>query len=238
MRKVKFEEGKFYHIYNRGVEKRIIFMNDNDKWRFLQALFLFNDENSTLNLLWQLEREKGKVHFGILKNFLKDKIKEREPLVKILADCLMPNHYHLILEEIKENGISRFMQKLGTGYTMYFNKKYNRVGSLFQGPFKAKLVDKELYLRYLLIYINIINPGELIKPDLRKENINNIEEIILFAENYPWSTNREYLNKRNSIITEKGIFNDFFPDPGSYLEFAKNVVADKKYADISYLTFE
>lgn len=150
---------------------------------------MFNDEKSTTNLLWQLERDRGGVTFGVLRDFLKTKGEKRNPLVRILADCLMPNHFHLLLEEIREGGISRFMHKLATGYTEYFNHKYERVGSLYQGTFKAALVNNEEYLQYLLAYINVINPGELVEPNLKKEGVKNAEQMMQFAREYQWSTN-------------------------------------------------
>jgi len=169
VRKIKFYKGNFYHIYNRGVEKRNIFKNDNDRWRFLQGLFMFNDEKTTANLLWQLEKTRGGVTFGVLRDFLKMNSKKREPLVRISADCLMPNHFHLLIEEIKNGGISRFMHKLGVGYTKYFNSKYKRVGSLYQGTFKAAFINNEQYLKSLLVYINVINPGELLCGEIVKD---------------------------------------------------------------------
>ena len=238
MREVQFVKGNFYHIYNRGVEKRSIFENDNDRWRFLQGLFMFNDEKATSNLLWQLEKKRGNVTFGVLRDFLATEKEPRDPLVRILADCLMPNHYHLIVEEIKEGGISRFMQKLGTGYTKYFNNKYERVGSLLQGPFKAVLVDEETYLQYLLVYINVVNPAELIGPNLKEVGVNHVEAIMRFAEDYLWSTQQEYLNKRNSIIIEKGLLGELFPDPQKYREFAKDILLTKKLNEIKDLILE
>ena len=238
MRKIKFQKGNFYHIYNRGVEKRDIFKNDNDKWRFLQGLFMFNDEKSTANLLWQLERDRGGVTFGVLRDFLITRGTKREPLVRILADCLMPNHFHLLIEEIKDGGISKFMHKLGTGYTGYFNGKYKRVGPLFQGAFKAVQIDNERYLQYLLVYMNVINPGQLIEPNLKEEGAKNIKKIMEFAEKYQWSTHREYLNKRNSIIIEKGLLKNFFPTSNKYLEFAKSVLSDRRYNEINSLMLE
>ena len=179
--------------------------------------------------MWQLEKNRGGVTFGVLKDFLKTKGEKRIPLVRILADCLMPNHYHLLIEEIKENGISRFMHKLGTGYTKYFNNKYARVGSLCQGTFKAALVDNEKYLQYLLIYINIINPGELINPRLKENGVNKIKKILQFAEEYQWSTNLEYLNKRNSIIIEKGLLGEIFLSPDKYKDFARIALEERKF---------
>ena len=234
MRKVQFVKNHFYHIFNRGVEKRTIFLNDSDRWRFLQGLFLFNDEESSANLLWQLERDRGAVNFRVLKDFFATQTKSRHPLVRIMADCLMPNHYHLLLEEVTDGGISRFMHKLGTGYTQYFNKKYERVGSLLQGPFKAVLVDDDMYLKYLLVYINAVNPSELCEAKLSTE----IEEIMRFAEEFPWATHQEYVGKRNSIIIDKGLLGKIFPGPEIYQEFAKEVLLGKKYETAKHLFFE
>lgn len=211
MRKTKFAKGKIYHIFNRGVEKRNIFKNDSDRWRFLQGMFLFNDENTSANTLWQLSREDGGAKFPFVVDSVNHKGK-RNKLVRIMADCLMPNHYHLILEEAQEGGISKFMHKLGVGYTGYFNKKYDRVGGLFQGAFKAVAIDKDLYLQYLLIYLNVINPAELIEPKLKEKGINDIDKIMKFVAGYPWSTHQEYLGRRNSIIIDRGILGDVFRD--------------------------
>ena len=238
MRKFKFEKGEIYHIYNRGVEKRDIFKDDNDRWRFLQGLFLFNDEKTTANLLWQMERDRGRVTFRVLKEFFAKEKRNREPLVRIMVDCLMPNHFHLLLEEIKKNGISRFMQKLGTGYTRYFNNKYQRVGSLFQGTFKAALVNDEAYLKYLLAYINVINPGELAEPNLKETGIKSVEKITRFVDGFLWGTHQEYSEKRESIIIEKGLLDEFFPDGRKYRQFIEDVLESKKWRKAQSLFLE
>lgn len=238
MRKIQFAKGNFYHIFNRGVEKRDIFKDDNDRWRFLQGLFLFNDEKTTANLLWQMEKNRGRVTFRVLKEFFAKEKRKRDSLVRIIADCLMLNHFHLLLEEIKENGISRFMQKLGTGYAEYFNNKYNRVGSLFQGPFKAVAVEEETYLEYLLVYINVINPGELVEPKLKEVGVKNVGKIMRFAQDYSWSTHQEYLGKRESIIIEKGLLGEIFPDGRKYRQFAEDVLEGKRWEEIKNLSLE
>jgi len=238
MRKIKFVKGNIYHIFNRGVEKRDIFKNDADKWRFVQGMFLFNNQDVSSNILWKLENEKGGLNFKTLRDYIENNKKERKPLVKILTDCMMPNHYHLLLKEVEDSGTSRFMHKFGVGYTKYFNKKHNRVGSLYQGTFKAVPVENELHLQYLLIYINILNPAQLIEPELKEKGIKDIDRVMKFAENYPWSANQEYLGKRNSIIIEKDIFEGFFPDRRKYEEFAKNVLLDRKTESIPHLTLE
>ena len=238
MRKIKFGLGKIYHIFNRGVEKRPIFSSDGDRWRFLQGLFLFNDETGSFNLLYTLEQQKGKMHFGILREYMAREGIERKPLVRIMADCLKPNHFHLLLEEIQENGISRFMHKLGVGYTKYFNTKYERVGPLFQGPFKAVEVRKDTQLNYLLAYINVINPGQELEPEL-KEKAQDPKEMLRFVEHYPWSTHPEYLGIRESIIVDKGISDKFFATPAAYRKFVNDIVYGKTQAGLSTkLTFD
>ena len=143
LRKTPFIKGEIYHIYNRGIEKRIIFEDKQDFSEFLDMMKQFNDKNRfggrVLNK--RLERQ--------------GKTLSREPWVDILAYCLLPNHFHFILREEKENGISKFMQKLGTGYTMYFNKKNKRSGSLFQGKFKSKHIKSQTILEYLSVYVNL-----------------------------------------------------------------------------------
>jgi putative transposase len=237
MRNITFAKNNFYHIYNRGVDKRSIFQNDNDKWRFLQGLFLFNDENNTSNILWQLEKKRGGVTFGVIRDFIADKGDKRNHLVNIVADCLMPNHFHFILEEIKENGISRFMHKLGTGYTKYFNQKYERSGSLFQGVFKAVPIEDDDYLKHLLVYINVINPAEMVKysSDNPKERL---KEAIKFIENYPWSTHQEYLGKRESLIINKSLLGKIFADTKYYKEFAEDILENRNFDLINHLTLE
>lgn len=239
MRKIKFTIGKIYHIFNRGVEKRNIFNNDSDKWRFLQGMFLFNNENSSFNTLYQIERQnKGKINFALLKEFVNKNQRNRKSLVRIMADCLMPNHFHFLVEEIRENGISRFMHKLGTGYTGFFDKKYDRVGSLFQGPFKATVIENDIFLQYLLVYINVINPGQLVEPELKEKGVIDIDKVMNFAENYSFGTNPDYLGLRDSIIIDKGIFKEFFPTPEKYKEFIKDTLSSKKYNIINNLFLE
>jgi len=238
MRKIQFTQNNIYHIFNRGVEKSDIFEDDNDRWRFLQGLLLFNDVEASVNLLWQVERAKGVTTFKTIKDFLKNKEEKRIPLVRIMADCLMSNHYHLLLEEIAKNGISRFMHKLGTGYVKYFNGRHSRVGPLFQGRFKAALVDKEKYLEQLLVYINVVNPGQLVEPNLKEEGIKDINKIMNFAEEYPWSTNQEYLGKRDSIIIDKGLLEEFFAKPSDYHNLVKTSLLGRKFAKIGSLAIE
>ncbi|MDA2922906.1 transposase, partial [Patescibacteria group bacterium AH-259-L07] len=176
-RKVTFVNNQFYHIYNRGVEKRDVFMNEKDYLRFIHDLYELNDQNLVENSSFRFNQN-YRLPVSI--------VKQRELLVNILCFCLMPNHYHLILEQLKDNGIPRFMQKLGIGYVNYFNIKYERVGSLFQGRYQAIHIDNENYLLHLSRYIHL-NPVELIEPKWKEEGIKNLKKIKEFLRDYRWS---------------------------------------------------
>lgn len=238
-RKIQFANNHIYHLFNRGVEKRTIFQDDNDRWRFLQGLCLFNDVESSAKVLWELENRREGANLRTIRKFLEQERRKREPLVRIMADCLMPNHYHLLVEQLVDEGISRFMQKLGTGYVKYFNQKHEkRVGGLFQGRFKAVLVEEELYLRHLLVYINAVNPAELVEPKLKEEGIKDVEKVSKFVDNYVWGTHPEYLQTRDSFIIDKGILGELFPDPKYYRNFVQDSLLEKKYHTIDHLSLE
>ena len=129
MKKPPLLENQIYHVYNRGVEKRNIFNDPSDYLRFLHDIFEFNDENPSLNVLYFFNSRSMEVR----PQYIGEERHTRKPLVEILAFTLMPNHFHFLVRQKSKNGITKFLQKLGTGYTMYFNKKYERVGCLFQG---------------------------------------------------------------------------------------------------------
>lgn len=146
MRKVLFANDEFYHIYNRGTDKREIFSDPADFDRFLQSMQEFN----TLDPIGSIyERTYSQKLGGEASK------SDKKPLVNIVAYCLNTNHYHFLLQQVSEKGIEKFMQRLGTGYTMYFNKKYERTGSLFQGVFKAVHVDSNEYLLHVSAYVNL-----------------------------------------------------------------------------------
>ena len=146
IRKVKLVPGEYYHIYNRGNSKQKIFLDQEDYSHFLGLLYASNQKDN----LKVGNLNKGQTLFDLEREIL---------LVNIGAYCLMPNHFHLLITQSgeKENNISIFMQKLSTSYSMYFNKKYNRTGGLFEGKFKAQHLDKDPYLKYIFSYIHL-NP--------------------------------------------------------------------------------
>ena len=156
MRKELYTVGDFVHVYNRGNRKQQIVLDSKDQWRFLLMLRYFNDEYSSPNPLRDLLKSDSNRSFDWPASWPSHK-----PLVNIVCFTLMPNHYHLILEEIAEGDITKFMRKLGTGMTNYFNTKYKESGRLFQGAFKAKRIDTDNYLSYLTAYIQVKNVFEL-----------------------------------------------------------------------------
>lgn len=237
LRKYPFAPGTIHHIYSRGVAKLPIYKEESDYWRFMQGLCLFNDVASTSSILWHIERSRSRLTMNVLKEYIQQSGK-RNPLVRVLAYCAMGNHYHLLLEEIREGGITQFMRKLGTGYARYFNNKHDRVGVLFQSRFKNILVDDERYLQYLLVYINVLNPIGIVEPRWKEEGIQNIDEALTFVGKYQFSSHLDYLGKRGSLILDKGILAGLLPTPEAYLVLVKSVLEEKKYRSVEHLTLE
>lgn len=133
-------ENERYHVFNRGVDKRDIFLDKADYLRFYQSLSLFNSKFAVVNFDSALLQEKRKLTIS--------------PLAKIYAYSLLPNHFHLIIESVDAGGLSEFMRRVSSGYTSYFNQKYERSGTLFQGTFKRVLVENQEQYQYLFAYVN------------------------------------------------------------------------------------
>ena len=212
MKKPTFVENGLYHIYNRGVEKRTVFMDKQDHFRFIHDLFELNDENPCINTKYFFNPKSMEVQ----PRYLNPERKERKKLVEILIFTLMPNHFHLILKQIRPNGVVKFLQKLGTGYTMYFNKKYNRVGGLFQGRFKAVHIGEEAHFIHLPFYIHT-NPLDLIYRGSTSIETIDSEKQIDFLNNYRWSSYMDYIGKKNfpSVISH-ALYSDYFNGEKNY----------------------
>lgn len=152
MRKISFANDEFYHVYNRGTDKRTIFLDDQDFNRFLQSMIEFN-VSDPIGSLYQNSFRKKQLR-GLASKPGEIAIHDKK-LVDIIAYCLNPNHFHLLVRQVSENGMEKFMQRLGTGYTMFFNHKYERSGTLFQGTFKAIHVESNEYLLHVSAYVNL-----------------------------------------------------------------------------------
>ena len=188
-RPVNMVEGEFYHVYNRGTDKRLMFRDDTDYKRFIKLLYISNSV-TRINIrdILRKNNEPYSYERGV-------------PLVSIGAYCLMPNHFHILLTPCVEGGVSAFMHRLGTGYSMYFNRRYNRTGTLLEGPFKSSWVDSDIYLKYLYAYIHL-NPLKLWKRGDIDVEITD-EATLEFLKSYPYSSLPDYLGvarPENAII--------------------------------------
>lgn len=206
MKREKFNNESIYHIYNRGVEKKKLFLDKQDHYRFVHNLYEFNDINPAPNIYYRTKQNE-------VKSYEVGPRKIKEPLVEIYAFCLMTNHYHLMMRQLVENGVSTFMKKLGTGYSMYFNQKYERNGVLFQGRFKAVSVTNDSQFLHLPYYIHL-NPLKIIEPDWKNNKNKNWNKIINFLESYRWSSYLDYIGQKNlPSIIKKDFLSDFFGGP-------------------------
>ncbi len=195
MRKHHFANGGFYHIFNRGVDKRIIFSEKADFGRFLRGMQVFNTVKPI-----------GSMHEY---SFAKDKIGNRiakSPLVNIVCYCLNPNHYHLVLEQIKEGGISAFMQRLSTGFTQYFNHKYKRSGVLFQGKFKSVPIVINEQMLHVSAYVNL------------NDRVHGLQR---HASVSSW---KEYIGDSHNEMCKKNIVLNQFHGIEEYKDFAKGAL--------------
>ena len=213
MKRPPFINSHIYHVYNRGVEKRKIFLDNQDRFRFIHDLYEFNDTESAENLYYKRASLQS---YEVRPHKINHK---RKLLVEILVWCLMPNHFHLLLRQRKDDGITLFMQKLGTGYAMYFNQKYHRVGPLFQGKFKAILVENDNYLTHLSRYIHL-NPIKLIEPNWKMSGIKNLAKSNKLLEKYRWTSYLDYIGKKNfPSITQRDFINEYFENSKEYKRF-------------------
>jgi putative transposase len=210
MRKTKFVNGEYYHVYNRGVDKRNVFLDRKDFIRFLKSIREFNRIDPIGSLYEKDYQEKQKSSFQLETGFHS----KPKSIVEFICYCLNPNHYHFLLKQLEDRGIEKFMHKLGLGYTKYFNKKYSRSGALFQGRFKTIHIDSNEYLLWLSAYINA-NP-----------KIHSAEENI---EKYSWSSCHDYLGLRNGTLCNKGmILNQFDRDKYRYKDFIEKCIHEIK----------
>jgi len=191
-RKTVFENGYFYHIYNRGSEKRIIFARPQNYQRFIKTIYYYQYEGPKLRL--------SLLNQDCFQNFKPDQSKK---LVEIICYCLMPNHFHFLIKQIKEDGISKFISQLSNSYTKYFNTRFKRVGALFQGVFQAVIMESDEQFIHTSRYIHL-NP-------LVSGLIDNLSD-------WPWSSYEEYTNKKGGICSKQPIMSNF-PSAEIYEKF-------------------
>jgi len=202
-RKFNFSEGEYYHVYNRGVEKRDIFLDDNDRKRFQRMLFIANGTKPVV--------------YKTIQGLPLEEIERGKEVTAIGAYCLMPNHFHLLLKETKRGGISKFLAKLTTGYSMYFNTRHEHKGTLFQGVFQAKHIDDDAYLKYVFSYIHL-NPIKLIEPGWKEGGIRNRKKAEEYLAKFPYSSYTDNIGKNRieKAILDPEEFPEYFKTPRDF----------------------
>jgi putative transposase len=198
MNRVPFSPDEWYHCYTRGVDKRVVFENRTDYHRFVQLLYLSNSD-MRIHRSDFLKGEEAKIF----------SVERGNPLVEIGAYCLMPNHFHILVKDLTDDGsgVSKFMQKVLTAFTMYFNKRRERVGNLFVKPFRAKHIKDDVYLRRVVQYIHF-NPIELADQKWKQGEVTNLEVLERNLRAYPFSSLLDYEGAsrvQNSVISKDTI---------------------------------
>ena len=204
-----------YHVLSRGVDKRKIFLDKRDYLRFIHNLFVLNNQKIVYTTHYNLERfENQSKNVDIASPHIEREL--RKLLVNILAFCLMPNHYHLLLSSLIENGIPRFMKKLNMAYAKYFNIKYKRKGTLFESRYKSILVSNDAHFYHLPYYIHL-NPLDMEFPEWRNREIRDYNKAIEFLNNHRWSSHLDYCGKKNfPSITNREFLLDVFGGEEKY----------------------
>lgn len=201
----QFVENGYYHIYNRGVEKREIFESDLDYRVFLHLLkFYLSPQTDDDHPLTSLT------------GFIPVRLRPLQSLdneVDLLTYCLMPNHFHLLLKQLTVNGITKLLRRLSTTYSMYFNRKNNRVGHLFQGIYKAAYISNEAYLLHLSRYIHL-NPSSL-------TGMNPVS--------YPYSSYQYYLGRKSAVWVKPQFILSYFHS--KQLPLPKNINTYQRFVE-------
>lgn len=229
---------EIYHICFRAVGDSVIFKDDNDHFRGIFSIYEFN--NSNFVNIWTrrrdrlVEKKKEKVS-ALREHSLYDK---RDCFVEVLVFCFMPNHIHLLVRQLKDGGISRFMQKLGGGYAQYFNNKYQRKGHLFN-QFKAIHISSNKQLKNVMTYIHC-NPISIIEPGWKEKGVKNYKMVKQFLEKkYRWSSLFDYLGKNNfPSTTQRDFILKLMDGPEGIRQDLDNWIKYNRVEKLNYAEFE
>ncbi len=216
MRVQPYAVGSYLHIVKRGARGMPITNDSGDQWRFLRLLCHMNDHFIEPNWERQLDRTHPLTR--------PDSWPKKRPLVMILAYTLMPNHLHLLLKEVIENGVSTFMQKIGQSMTNHHNEKSGESGSIFQGSFRSRTIENDVYLRYVAVYIMVKNTFECYPHGGLSGATENFDDAWRWACNYRFSSMGEYAEGRTSLITHKEILNGMFRTQKQFKQFSYDVI--------------
>ncbi len=190
-----FASGNYYHVFNRGNGKNDIYLKSEDYKIFIYRL------RENLFPVTELKTAQSKSEFKYKRKLLPDNA------FSLICYCLMPNHFHLLIRQDRDVKVSKLIQKLCTGYAVYFQKKYDHTGHLFQGAFKAIHIENESYLMWLSAYIHQ-NPA--------------VAGLVKNLEDYPYSSYLDYIGKRNENLCSKDVILDKFKSPDDYKKFVED----------------
>jgi len=199
---------EIYHVILRAVGDAEIFSDENDYYRGIFSIYEFNNSKSIEIRERRAERKKEK------SSGCPTSGDSREKLVEVLVFCFMPNHIHLLLKQVKDNGITNFMKKVGGGYANYFNKKYQRKGHLFN-KFKSIHVADDDQLKTAFAYIHT-NPLSFIEPGFKEKGIRDIDKAVKFLEEeYRWSSFFDFIDKPNfASVTDRDFISEIIGGAG------------------------
>ncbi|MEK7604314.1 MAG: transposase [Patescibacteria group bacterium] len=216
MAREPFGVGSYVHVYNRGVKKLPIYREKEDLLRLLLNLYYFNHtDRMPDNWTREIEGKGYATHPHWPETW-----KEQEPIVAVLGFSIMPNHVHLMLKEVVEGGVSKFMHKVSMAYSKYINEKYDESGSLFQGTFKSRLVESDADFKNLAVYVMVKNPFELFPGGLRLA-IEQFDDAYEKAINDPLNSLGVYAGARATPIISPDLLGELFETPESFKEFAR-----------------
>lgn len=213
---------EFFHVLNRGVDKRKVVMNDDDRQRFVRGLYLFNDRNAPPNAVSQLRQ-------------VESTSRKREKLVYIHAWCLMDNHYHLLVSPINDDlgNLSLFMKKLNMGYARFFNEKYGRTGALWQGKYKKVYIERDAQFQYIPFYIHL-NPLDYSLPEWRKGSVKNPKIALDFLRDWVWSSYNDYTgSKRFSSIIDSKLLKSVMGNKAEQTKTIKRIITNESLSGAS-----
>lgn len=211
-----------YHVVSRGVDKRKIFLDEADYFRGVHDLFEFNDIEPVNNLTYFFRRNPKDVG----RPYIEKEKRRRKLLVNVHAFCFMPNHTHFLLSAVVENGIPLFMKKFNGGYAKYFNEKYQRTGTLFEGRYRRVIVENERHFIHLPYYIHL-NPLDLVIPEWRNKELRKIEKATKFLDSYRWSSHLDYCGIKNfPSVTQRDFLLEFFNGHKRYKSYIEKWLKD------------
>ncbi len=230
MRVEPFGIDSFVHVVKRGARGEHIARDNLDRQRFVKLLYYLNDEHRSD--FWEEDLKKRPM-FERPKHW-----PERRPLVKIVAWTLMPNHFHLLLQEIQDAGVSRFMQSLCGSMSRHFNEKYEEQGSLFQGAYRSRTIGTDRYLRWAISYVLVKNVFELY-PGGYTRAVKEFDKAWKWGiETYLYSSLKEAVHLEGSPIVDAGLMRDVFKSAADFKTCSRDMIFGRQGDSDEAVTFE